>query len=365
MPGPSDKPAHDAPALEVIRASRDFGAVKGLDDVTVTAARGEFLTILGQSGSGKTTLLRIIAGLDHPTAVAALRIGGRDVLGLPPHRRNVTTVFQHYGLFPHMSVGQNVEYGLRLHGVAPAERRRRAEAALATVRLTDKFDRRIHQLSGGERQRVALARSILTEPDVLLLDEPLGALDERLRLDMQIELVELQRRLGMTFVFITHSQEEARPMSDRIVLMRGGRIAQEGTPRDLFERPCSRFAGSFMGVENIIDGTVQDFSGGIAGIGTADGIFHGLWTGAAPPRTGQKAALLLRAEKLRIGAGSLAEGLDGRIAARIYKGKYIDVAVETRLGVLHARAWTDEDIASDTVRIGWSAADARCVPAEG
>lgn len=364
MPSPADK-ANDASALEVIRASRHFGAVRGLDDVTVTAARGEFLTILGQSGSGKTTLLRIIAGLDHPTSVAALRIGGKDVLGLPPHKRNVTTVFQHYGLFPHMSVGQNVEYGLKLRGVGASERRTRAEAALGTVRLTDKYDRRIHQLSGGERQRVALARSILTEPDVLLLDEPLGALDERLRLDMQIELVELQRRLGMTFVFITHSQEEALTMSDRVILMRGGRIAQEGTPRDLFERPCSRFAGSFMGVENIIDGTVADFADGIAGIATPAGIFHGLWTGVEPPRVGQAAALLLRAEKLRIGTTAFADSFEGRITARIYKGKYIDVAMETRVGVIHARAWTDEDLTSDTVRIGWSAGDARCVPAEG
>lgn len=368
MPIPSDKV--DAPALEVIRASRDFGAVKGLDDVTVTAARGEFLTILGQSGSGKTTLLRIIAGLDHPTSVGALRIGGRDVLGLPPHKRNVTTVFQHYGLFPHMSVGQNVEYGLKLRGVGAAERRSRAEAALATVRLPDKYERRIHQLSGGERQRVALARSILTEPDVLLLDEPLGALDERLRLDMQIELVELQRRLGMTFVFITHSQEEALTMSDRIILMRGGRIAQEGTPRDLFERPCSRFAGSFMGVENIIDGTVSGVAGNVAEITASGGVFHGLWTGAEVPRPGQKAALLLRAEKLRLqpvgeSATPTSDSIEGRIIARIYKGKYVDVAVETRFGTIHARAWTEDDLTSDAVLIGWSAGDARCVPAEG
>ncbi|MCG8359635.1 MAG: ABC transporter ATP-binding protein, partial [Kiloniellales bacterium] len=162
-------------ALEVTRLSRQYGPVKALDDISLTARRGEFLSVLGQSGSGKTTLLRMIAGLDHPTSVAALKIGGKDVLGMPPHKRNVTTVFQHYALFPHMTVGENVAYPLKLKGINAAQRSKRAREMLETVRLPDMFDRRIHQLSGGERQRVALARSIINEPDILLLDEPLGA----------------------------------------------------------------------------------------------------------------------------------------------------------------------------------------------
>jgi ABC-type Fe3+/spermidine/putrescine transport system ATPase subunit len=192
--------------LEVLDVTHRYGEVIALDNVTVTAAPGEFLTILGESGSGKTTLLRIISGLEKPSTIRALKIAGEDVAALSAAARNCTTVFQHYALFPHMSVGENVEYGLKVRGVAPAERTRRAREALALVRLQDKYDRRVHQLSGGERQRVALARALVTRPAILLLDEPLGALDEKLRLDMQVELVGLHKQLGMTFVYITHSQ---------------------------------------------------------------------------------------------------------------------------------------------------------------
>jgi len=295
-------------ALEIRHATRVYGSVKALDDVSVDARQGEFLTILGQSGSGKTTLLRLIGGLDHPTRIEALRIGGKDVLGLPPHKRNVTTVFQHYALFPHMTVGENVAYPLKLRRVSVDQRKNQAAAMLETVRLSDKFDRKIHQLSGGERQRVALARSIICRPDILLLDEPLGALDERLRLDMQIELLQLQRHFGMTFIYITHSQEEALTMSDRIILMRRGRIEQEGTPSQLFESPVSDFVGSFMGVENIIPGSVEEIDGSVVTVKTDCGPLRGQWTGRASPVAGDRAAVMVASRKGKNRTGRATRG---------------------------------------------------------
>ena len=244
--------------LQVEHATHRFGDVVALNDVSITARRGEFLTLLGESGSGKTTLLRIVAGLERPTRIARIAIDGEDVSAIPASRRNCTTVFQHYALFPHMSVGQNVEYGLRVRGIDKDQRRKRAEDALALVRLLDKYGRRVHQLSGGERQRVALARALVTEPAILLLDEPLGALDEKLRVDMQVELLDLHEKLGLTFIYVTHSQEEALTMSDRIILMRRGRIVQEGPPTDLFDRPATRFVADFMGVENLLEGTIEE-----------------------------------------------------------------------------------------------------------
>jgi len=355
-------------ALEVVRASREFpGGVKALDDVTVRAGKGEFLTILGQSGSGKTTLLRIIAGLDHPTAIASMRIGGKDVLGKPPHQRNVTTVFQHFALFPHMSVGENVEYGLKLRGIDAATRRTRAMTMLETVRLPAMYNRRVHQLSGGERQRVALARSIVTEPDILLLDEPLGSLDESLRLDMQIELVELHRRLGMTFVYITHSQDEALTMSDRVILMRQGRIAQEGRPSDLYERPCSSFAAAFMGVENIIPGTIAAARDGTTITLSARGhALSGTWTGDEPPIVGQNAALLLRAEKVQLCDRDAAQAMiRGKATASVYKGKYIDTIVDTPIGTMHARQWNRDQATTGETGLVWSQESASVVPDVG
>ena len=348
-------------ALEVTRLSRQYGPVKALDDISLTARRGEFLSVLGQSGSGKTTLLRMIAGLDHPTSVAALKIGGKDVLGMPPHKRNVTTVFQHYALFPHMTVGENVAYPLKLKGINAAQRSKRAREMLETVRLPDMFDRRIHQLSGGERQRVALARSIINEPDILLLDEPLGALDERLRLDMQIELLQLQRGLGMTFVYITHSQEEALTMSDRVILMRQGQIEQEGTPMELFERPCSSFAAAFMGVENILSGQITAVDGGRVTISTEGGAFSGNWTGQTAAVVGIEASLLLRAEKTKLNGGS---GIAGKISTSVYKGKFVEHVVETALGTILAITWNTRDLPSDEVTVSWGEADVAIAPVE-
>lgn len=331
------------PALEMLDVTKAFGNVTALDNVSIAAAQGEFLTILGQSGSGKTTMLRLISGLEQPTSARELKIAGLDVLGVPAHLRNVTTVFQHFGLFPHMTVGQNVEYGLKLRGVSADDRKAQAQAMLETVRLSGKADRQIHQLSGGERQRVALARSLVLKPDILLLDEPLGSLDERLRLDMQIELMQLQKQLGMTFVFITHSQEEAITMSDRIVLMRSGRIVQEGTPKTLFETPSSPFVAAFMGVENILAGKIESVVDDNVSLRIGSSLIKGHWSGSEKPQKGETASAMIRAEKMVLKT-SIPTKADNYLPIRprssVYKGKYVDFLADSDAGEIVTRSWT-------------------------
>jgi ABC-type Fe3+/spermidine/putrescine transport system ATPase subunit len=239
------------PRLELRQLSKQFGSFTAVDDISLTVDRGEFLTLLGASGSGKTTTLRLIAGFELPTAGAIL-IDGVDAAHQPPFKRPVNTVFQQYALFPHMSVRDNVGYGLRMRRVPAAQIQERVGRALEMVRLHDLGARAPRQLSGGQQQRVALARALVNEPQVLLLDEPLGALDLKLRRQMQGELTALNRQLGITFVYVTHDQEEALTMSDRIALMRGGRIEQIGPPRELYDRPRSRYVADFIGETNLI-----------------------------------------------------------------------------------------------------------------
>lgn len=344
---PTAEPVRSQPILEMLNITHRFGDVVALDDVTVRAAAGEFLTILGESGSGKTTLLRIISGLERPSDVGAIKIAGKDVAHLSAAVRNCTTVFQHYALFPHMSVGENVEYGLKVRGVPLSERRQQAEEALALVRLGDKYGRRIHQLSGGERQRVALARALVTRPAILLLDEPLGALDEKLRVDMQLELLDLHKKLGLTFVYITHSQEEALTMSDRVILMRRGRIEQEGPPQELFDRPVSRFVAEFMGVENILDGIVSAADGVAVSVRHDEATLRGRWCGQGRPAVGDSVALGVRAERLRLGPEdavpvAVVNRLPCRLEGAVYKGKYLDQTVGTAVGPLRSRLWDTE-----------------------
>lgn len=241
------------PAIAIRGLRKEFGSVVAVDSVDLDIANGEFFSMLGPSGSGKTTVLRMVAGFESPTA-GSIRLGGRDVTKDPPFARDVNTVFQDYALFPHMSVAQNVEYGLRVKRVPRAERRTRVQEALERVRLGEYGARRPGQLSGGQRQRVALARALVNRPRVLLLDEPLGALDLKLRREMQVELKELQRDLGITFLFVTHDQEEALTMSDRIAVFNHGRIEQVATPRDLYELPATPFVAGFVGTSNVLDG---------------------------------------------------------------------------------------------------------------
>ncbi len=243
------------PAIRFENVSRHFGDVKAVDEANLEIRDGEFFSMLGPSGSGKTTCLRMIAGFDRPTS-GNIFLYGQDVSHLPPYERDVNTVFQDYALFPHMSVGDNIAYGLMVKKVPKAERLKRVEEMLELVRLTGFAARRPSQLSGGQRQRVALARALINHPKVLLLDEPLGALDLKLRQQMQVELKAIQKRVGITFIFVTHDQEEALTMSDRIAVFNEGRIQQVGTPAEIYERPASPFVAGFVGTSNLISGEI-------------------------------------------------------------------------------------------------------------
>jgi putative spermidine/putrescine transport system ATP-binding protein len=242
---------HTTDDVELIDVGKRFGSVIAVAQVNLAVRAGEFFSFLGPSGSGKTTCLRMIAGFEQPTDGRVL-LQGRDVAGSPPYDRDVNTVFQDYALFPHLSVGENVEYGLKVKGVGRADRRARAADALAMVRLDGYGSRRINQLSGGQRQRVALARALVNRPKVLLLDEPLGALDLKLREEMQVELKRIQSEVGITFIYVTHDQDEALAMSDRLAVFSEGRLEQVGPPSEVYERPASAFVAGFVGTSNVI-----------------------------------------------------------------------------------------------------------------
>ena len=250
-------------AVEFRSVSRHFGPVKAVDRVDLTIAEGSFFAMLGPSGSGKTTCLRLISGFEQPTA-GTIRIFGEDVSAVPPHLRNVNTVFQDYALFPHLNVRDNVAYGLMVKGMGRRARLARAEEMLALVHLEGYGDRKPAQLSGGQRQRVALARALVNEPRVLLLDEPLGALDLKLREAMQDELKALQHKLGLTFVFVTHDQNEALSMADHLAIFNEGGIAQIGTPQEIYDRPATRFVADFVGSSNVLPPALTQALGGPA-----------------------------------------------------------------------------------------------------
>lgn len=243
------------PAIRFDQVSRHFGDVKAVDSVDLEIYDGEFFSMLGPSGSGKTTCLRMIAGFDRPTS-GQIFLYGQEVSSLPPFERDVNTVFQDYALFPHMTIDDNIAYGLMIKGVAKAERKKRVDDMLDLVRLPGFGYRKPSQLSGGQRQRVALARALINHPKVLLLDEPLGALDLKLRQQMQVELKSIQERVGITFIFVTHDQEEALTMSDRIAVFNLGKIEQIGTPSEVYEKPATSFVAGFVGTSNLISGDV-------------------------------------------------------------------------------------------------------------
>ena len=245
--------------VRVAGLRKRYGDVTAVDGIDLEIRRGEFFTMLGPSGSGKTTTLRVIAGFERPDE-GRIELAGRDVSSLPPYARDVNTVFQDYALFPHMTVQENVEYGLRVKKVARAERRQRAGEALVLVRLEGYGTRKPSQLSGGQRQRVALARAIVNRPQALLLDEPLGALDLKLRQELQVELKRIQQELGITFIYVTHDQEEALTMSDRLAVFNEGRIEQLGAPADVYEHPASEFIAGFVGVSNVLERNGRRFT---------------------------------------------------------------------------------------------------------
>jgi putative spermidine/putrescine transport system ATP-binding protein len=253
LPRPgADEAGSPEPDVRLVAVRKTFGDVVAVDSIDLEIERGEFFTMLGPSGSGKTTTLRLIAGFERPDSGQIL-LGGNDVAGKPPYDRDVNTVFQDYALFPHMTVAENVEYGLKVKRVPKAERRSRVEDALVTVRMPEYGRRKPSELSGGQRQRVALARALVNHPRVLLLDEPLGALDLKLRQEMQIELKRIQQEVGITFIYVTHDQEEALTMSDRIAVFSHGRIDQVGTAVDVYEHPTTEFVAGFVGVSNLLE----------------------------------------------------------------------------------------------------------------
>lgn len=300
-------------AIRFEQVSRHFGEVRAVDNVDLEIRDGEFFSMLGPSGSGKTTCLRMIAGFDRPTS-GKIFLYGDDVSDNPPYERDVNTVFQDYALFPHMTVGNNIAYGLMIKGVSTAERKKRVGEMLELVRLPGFADRKPSQLSGGQRQRVALARALINHPKVLLLDEPLGALDLKLRQQMQVELKSIQQRVGITFIFVTHDQEEALTMSDRIAVFNEGKIVQVGSPSDIYERPASPFVAGFVGTSNLIEGDL------------------------AKRLTGQEQMFSVRPEKIHLGGvdekldGNMIS-IDGTVRDVVYLGLFTRYLVEVGQGV--------------------------------
>jgi len=296
------------PAIQFDQVSRYFGDIKAVDHADLVIHDGEFFSLLGPSGSGKTTCLRMIAGFDRPTS-GHIFLYGQDVSNLPPYERDVNTVFQDYALFPHMNVGDNIAYGLMIKGVAKPERMKRVAEMLDLVRLSGYADRKPSQLSGGQRQRVALARALINHPKVLLLDEPLGALDLKLRQQMQVELKAIQQRIGITFIFVTHDQEEALTMSDRIALFNQGRIEQVGSPAEIYEHPATAFVAGFVGTSNLVGGEM------------------------AKRITGKDIQFSIRPEKIHLGEGGVnvasdSYSTDGVVNDVIYLGLYTRYLVE-------------------------------------
>ncbi len=310
-----------AQGVELDAVSRTFDTIKAVDNVSLVVEGGEFFSLLGPSGCGKTTSLRMIAGFERPDA-GRIRIGEADVTETPPHRRPVNTVFQSYALFPHLSVGENVAFGLRFTKADKAEKKRRVGQALELVQLSGYEDRKPHQLSGGQQQRVALARALILEPALLLLDEPLGALDAKLRRGLQIELKNLQREVGITFVYVTHDQEEALTMSDRLAVMSGGRIEQLGTPKDVYELPATPFVADFLGVSNLMAAR-SDGGGGISLGGTA------LSVEGAPTGPAGEVMLTIRPERIEVEApgGATANRVRGTVTEIVYVGPTMQVNV--------------------------------------
>ena len=307
----------DAYEVELDNVTRRFGDLTAVDAVTLGIRRGEFLTLLGPSGCGKTTLLRMIAGFAVPDS-GRVRLGGRDVTDLPPYRRDVTTVFQQYALFPHMNVFDNVAFGLQRRRVTKDEIRRRVDDALEMVRLSGLDERTPAELSGGQQQRVALARALLLEPRVLLLDEPLAALDLKLRKQMQLELKGLQRRLGISFIYVTHDQEEALTMSDRIVVMNAGHIEQIGRAEEIYERPVSEFVAGFIGISNIIEGTVAEVRDGLSIVNIND---SSVAVQGDVVAAGDRVRLMVRPEKIKLSKDGADGALGGRIESAVYLGE--------------------------------------------
>jgi len=346
--------------LSIDRVTKRFGTVRAIDDVSIDIWENEFFALLGPSGCGKTTLLRTLAGFEMPNAGRIL-LDGRDIATVPPNKRPVNLMFQSYALFPHMSVRANVSYGLEMERLPAAVIRSRVDAILGTTQLSALADRKPDQLSGGQKQRVALARALVKQPRLLLLDEPLGALDKKLRGAMQIELKRLQHEMGITFVVVTHDQEESLVMADRMAVLRDGRLLQCDTPYAIYEHPVDRFVADFIGVMNFIPGTASP-----SGLTAAGGIRI---AGQTPKglATGAKAVAAVRPERARLfPPPGIANRISGKVEALAYHGLDLQIHVRTRLSGSPFVVRVTADAADrrpvgagETVEIGWDAADTR------
>ncbi|MGI9420759.1 MAG: ABC transporter ATP-binding protein [Geminicoccaceae bacterium] len=327
-----DVQVNDADASAVVvhldHITKRFGDVVAVDDLDMQIMAGEFVTFLGPSGCGKSTTLRIIGGFERPDAGRVV-LAGEDITAEPPNKRDVNMVFQDYALFPHMTVAGNMAFGLELKGQSRSEIDRRLAELLTLLELETLSERMPDQLSGGQRQRVALARALAPDPRLLLLDEPLAALDAKLRAQVQLELKDIQRRTGKTFFFVTHDQDEALTMSDRIVVMNEGRVEQSGTPEDLYHHPASRFVAEFIGETNLISGTVTHVDGERVALDWQGATLHAV--GDRSPSIGQTVTAAIRPERITLRAGKAAENgaLQGRITKRVFKGSrtVLDIAV--------------------------------------
>jgi putative spermidine/putrescine transport system ATP-binding protein len=328
---PTVKSGHGEFAVEIDKAAKNYGAVVAVKQVSLPIRRGEFLTLLGPSGCGKTTLLNMIAGFEAPTA-GTISIDGRDVTNVPPHLRDTGMVFQNYALFPHMSVFDNVAFGLRMRKVEKRKIAHDVEAALDMVKLSGMGGRRVRQLSGGQQQRVALARAIVFEPSVLLLDEPLSALDKNLRTQMQFELKELHQKIGLTTVFVTHDQGEALSMSDRIVVMSKGEIQQISPPLELYSRPVNSFVASFIGEINQLPVARVKRSGNSASFAFKDGLVLDAGAdGRALPDDDTEVSIFVRPESIAIAEpnGPVGNVIEAKVVSHIYQGTHTVTRIET------------------------------------
>ena len=330
-----------ASMVELRKVSKKFGSFTALEEVSFGIAEGEFMTFLGPSGCGKTTCLRLISGFEHPST-GEVFIAGKNVTHEPPYRRSVNQVFQSYALFPHLSVYENISFGLRMKKLVASDIKGRVDRVIEMTSLQEFANRKPAQLSGGQRQRVALARAIVCEPEVLLLDEPLSALDAKLRTQMRFELKQLQKRLGITFIFVTHDQEEALTMSDRIAVMSCGRVEQIGTVNEIYYQPATRFVATFIGETNIVEAEIVDKSAEVIHCRMEGGMALAVKVGT--PAAGNSVLLSLRPEKIRL-YRSRPEGqnvFSGRIVVQVFKGAVNDLTLAAS-GGLELRALIAND----------------------
>jgi spermidine/putrescine transport system ATP-binding protein len=357
----SVEPPAGSPEIRLRGLTKHFGEVRAVDDVSLDIVAGEFFSLLGPSGCGKTTTLRMIGGFDLPTT-GTIELRGRDVTRDPPDKRPVNMVFQSYALFPHLDAAGNIAFGLKRRGASSDDIGRRTAAILERVRLSGYEKRRPHELSGGQQQRVALARALVNEPQVLLLDEPLGALDLKLRKQLQVELKRIQMEVGITFVYVTHDQEEALTMSDRIAVMHGGRIEQLGAPEDLYDRPATSFVADFIGTTNLLAGTVETLGPDVATVCLDSGDRCVIASGGR--QSGQTVQVSVRPEAIAIGAANGSEA-DARLRAEVEQVAYLGAAVQYHirterglaLSVLAAKS-TQRFESGDSVVLSWDPSDA-------